>query len=204
MKNKMSDKYYKRRISDRKLRTKILLVCEGGKTEPKYFRKFPVDKEVLEVTISGEGKNTDSLVESAIEKKKKAEYDGEPYNQVWCIFDKDSFSHDKFNRAIILAENNKIKVAYSNEAFELWYLLHFHYFDTGINRAEYYVKLNALLEKTYEKSADDIYGVLRGKQKYAIRHATKLFSSYPSCNPYKNNPSTTVFRLVQELNKFIS
>jgi hypothetical protein len=43
----------------------------------------------------------------------------EPYHEVWCVFDKDSFLPQDFNGAIQLAKSNRIRVAYSNEAFEL-------------------------------------------------------------------------------------
>ncbi len=54
--------------------------------------------------------------------------------RLWCVFDKDSFSDDNFNQAKKLAENNNIRPAYSNEAFELWYLLHFGYHQAATSR----------------------------------------------------------------------
>jgi len=70
---------------------RLLIVCEGEKTEPNYFKKFPVDKEIMEIYIEGEGYNTDSLVEKAIELKDQAIKKKEPYNEVWCVFDRDNF-----------------------------------------------------------------------------------------------------------------
>jgi hypothetical protein len=68
------------------------------------------------------GMNTDSLVENAIARKKEAAGRGQPFNQIWCVFDRDNFSAQKFNRAFDLANNQDISVAWSNEAFEIWYL----------------------------------------------------------------------------------
>jgi hypothetical protein len=58
--------YYNRKVKTRKW---FLIVCEGEKTEPYYFKSFPVDPTVIKLDIKGEGKNTKSLVEKAIELK---------------------------------------------------------------------------------------------------------------------------------------
>ncbi len=58
--------YYNRKVKTRRW---FLIVCEGEKTEPNYFRSFPVDTKVIKLDIKGEGKNTKSLVEKAIELK---------------------------------------------------------------------------------------------------------------------------------------
>ena len=41
------------------------------------------------------------------------------------MFDKDDFSANDFNNAITIAESNNLGVAYSNQAFEYWIILHF-------------------------------------------------------------------------------
>jgi hypothetical protein len=93
-------KRYARKLNIREKKEKILIVCEGEKTEPNYFRAFRKLVEVFEIEIDGRGYNTMSLVEYAISLKENAERNNLPYNQVWCVFDKDSFSDDIFNKAI--------------------------------------------------------------------------------------------------------
>lgn len=88
--------------------------------------------------------NTDSLVQEAIDLKEKAARSGEPLNEIWCVFDRDSFPAQNFNRAFQLAKSKNISVAWANEAFEIWYLLHFNYYDTGLSRAEYGERLTTL------------------------------------------------------------
>ncbi|MEP7343188.1 MAG: RloB family protein [Acidobacteriota bacterium] len=88
-----------------------------------------------------------------------------------------------------------------NEAFELWYLLHFHYYDAAIPRREYCAKLTDLLGHKYEKNSKTIYDELLSRQATAIRNAEKLFSSYKPCKPESDNPSTTVHLLVKALNE---
>lgn len=146
--------YQQREIATREPLERFLIVCEGKKTEPNYFEGFRVPGDV--VKIIGLGDNTDSLVEKAIQIKQKGTYD-----QHWCVFDRDSFPTNRFNRALLLAQNNGFRVAYSNEAFELWYLLHFHYYDAAMDRAGYAGRLSELLGKPYAKNSRTIYDELR-------------------------------------------
>jgi hypothetical protein len=115
---------YERKIDTKEVRQRFLIVCEGEKTEPNYFRNFRVPGKVY-CDVRGFGYNTVSLVRKTIELREQDEYD-----QVWCVFDRDSFPAQDFNNAIALADRNSIRVAYSNEAFELWYLLHFNFYNS--------------------------------------------------------------------------
>lgn len=195
--------YYNRKVKTRRW---FLIVCEGEKTEPNYFRRFPVDTNVIKLDIKGEGKNTKSLVEKAIELKNDTESDEK--DRFWCVFDRDKNPKNpndsqNFNSAITLARNNGIDVAYSNDAFELWYLLHFHFYNTGISRQDYQNMLTKLLGHEYKKNSETIYEELKDKQQDAIKHAKRLLQEYDPPNPETDNPSTTVHLLVEELNSFI-
>jgi hypothetical protein len=187
-----------------KTRKRFFIVCEGEKTEPNYFKKFSVDVDIQ--LSKGEGKDTKSLVEKAIELKNGLKSDER--NRVWCVFDRDRNDqnpHDaqKFKAAITLAKTNGIKLAYSNDAFELWYLLHFNYYNTGISRKDYKNMLTNQLGHEYEKNSQTIYEELKDKQQDAIKHAKQLLQKYDRPNPESDNPSTTVHLLVEELNSFI-
>lgn len=205
---------------------RYLIVCEGERTEPLYFdwfkRKFDELKanstkvrstESLEVKSTEivddikttcVGKNTITLVEHAIKLKNKANPD---YTDVWCVFDKDSFPEQYFNNAITKAQAHDIEAAYTNEAFELWYLLHYHYYNTPIDRKEYKKMLTPLLGKEYQKNSPTMYEDLmasNGNQEHAINNAKRLLASYSEDDtPAKSNPSTTVHLLVVSLNKFL-
>lgn len=193
-----------RKVNTRDEKDRFLIVCEGIRTEPNYFRKFPVPRDVKEIDIRGVGDNTIRLVEEAKRIRGKEKY---KYDQVWCVFDRDSFPLEHFNNAIALAEREGIKVAYSNEAFELWYLLHFDYYDTAIPRADYIKildkKFDELAGRKYKKNDSDIYALLEKKQVTAIKNAKKLLAEYNPIRPVHDNPSTTVHLLVEELNRFI-
>lgn len=190
--NRAGIRGYSERITDIKdVRDRFLIVCEGEKTEPNYFRKFRTSAKVI---VHGVGMNTSSLIREAIRLKGEDDYD-----QVWCVFDRDSFPLQNFNQAIEMAKANDIQVAYSNEAFELWYLLHFDFHQSGIPRADYINILGNKLGKRYKKNSQTIYEDLEDKMNVAIRNAERLLSRYESHRPVSDNPSTTVHLLVQQL-----
>lgn len=184
--------YSQRNVETRNLRKRFLIVCEGEKTEPNYFKGFRVAGRTVD--IRGVGYNTDGLVREAIRIMKQDEYD-----QVWCVFDRDSFPAQNFNAAFELARVNDIQIAYSNEAFELWYLLHYDYHQSGIPRTDYIKILSNKLGKRYEKNSDSIFDELESKVQIAIQNARRLLTNYNPPNPEKDNPSTTVHKLVIEL-----
>lgn len=189
----------KRRIKTREQKPTILIVCEGEKTEPNYFNTFPVTS--LEVHVEGTGFNTISLVNKAIKLSKKRSYD-----QVWCVFDKDDFPNQDFNNAIQKMETKgkRFHCAYSNESFELWYLLHFAYHMAASNRKDYCDLLSSRLQQKYQKNCKTMYGNLLEKQQDAIKNAKKLLNRYDAHTPPADkNPSTTVYLLVEELNKHL-
>ncbi len=182
---------------------RFLIVCEGEQTEPNYFRSFRVPANVLDVR--GMGDNTVNLVKRAIELRDAVQGTGQAYDQIWCVFDRDSFPAKHFNAALQLAKNNAISVTFSNsnEAFEIWYLLHFAYHDAGISRQAYKDKLTELLGHTYEKNSRTIYDDLYSRQPDALRNAEKLHKGYKPSRPEQNNPCTTVYQLVEQLNRFV-
>jgi hypothetical protein len=191
--------YKARRTGFREPRQRFLIVCEGARTEPNYFERFRVPKDVRQIDVRGLGYNTVTLVEAAIQLREDGDYD-----QVWCVFDKDDFSADIFNRAIDLALRNEIKVAYSNEAFELWYVLHYDFLNAGVTRDQYITILEQRMKRKYEKNSRSMYDLLAPMQETALRNARNLQANYDPSRPAQDNPSTTVHLLVEELNRFIS
>lgn len=198
----------KRIINSKKLRKKILIICEGEKTEPNYFISFKkrLPKGVVDrVEIIGTGKNTKSIIQEA---QTIATSIGH-YDDVWVVFDRDSFPVENVNQACKDCEHNGFKLAFSNEAFELWYVLHFQYLDTKINRKQYIDTLNKILHSKglpkYSKNMSNIYEILEshGDQLRAIRFAERLIHHHGTCSFSDMQPSTTVHNLVKELNEYI-
>jgi hypothetical protein len=196
-KKKRSRGVSSRLVNSREVRERFLIVCEGQKTEPNYFREFPISG-LVDVDVENPGNTPKQLVEYAVERSKQDDYD-----QVWCVFDKDDCHASDFNGALQQAKSRNVMVAYSNQAFELWYLLHFAYHTNSIPRSDYGGKLSRSLGRPYSKNDPNMYEELLPRQVTAIKNANQLLKQYPSGNPAAADPSTMVHKLVLELNRFL-
>ena len=186
-----------RKLNTRELRQTFLIVCEGKETEPNYFGKFRVPKTV----VIGAGKGGLRLVEETIKIRQRKAQEKGPFTQTWCVFDKDDMSCTEFHQALAEAKEAEIQVAYSNEAFELWFLLHFTYHDRYTQRAEYKKLLSEELGSPYEKNQSDMYERLLSRQAEALSNAVRLLATYQPHDPTRDNPCTTVHELVQALSR---
>ena len=218
---KVDNAVLKRLAQNEKRRTKgnnaqrryFLIVCEGTKTEPNYFEaiKRELPRGILEtIDVAGSGKNTLSIIEEAIKLREQAQKERNlTYDEVWAVFDKDSFPDENFNNAIIRGESIKIDCAWTNEAFELWYLLHFQYVDTGMSRDNYKPFIERELTQkmgkpySYQKNSTDMYQILQqyGNEEQAIKWAESLEKLYHDKEFAKHNPCTRVHKLVSKLNE---
>jgi len=183
-------------------RQRFLIVCEGEKTEPEYFDPYRASASVIQLDIRGAAGDPVRVVHKAQQEHAKAAHRREPYDQIWCVFDRDDVPPNRFNQALNEAAQLGFHVAYSNQAFELWYLLHFHFVNTAPTRRDYVAKLNALLPDGYAKNSRTLYPRLLDKQPTAIQFAQRLLALYPTPNPARDDPSTTVHLLIQQLNRF--
>ena len=77
--------------------------------------------------------------------------------------------------------------------------------DAAISRQAYRDKLTKKLGHTYEKNSKTTYEELFSdkKQSRAIENARRLHRQYNPPNPEQDNPCTTVYQLVEELNRFL-
>lgn len=200
----------KRKVATRDKIVRFLIVCEGERTEPNYFKELVKDRysEVRSEDIVGEGRSTCALVKRTEEIRETLEHQRQlRFDRVWVVFDKDDFND--FNEAIALAERKGFKAAWSNEAFELWYLLHFVYLDAAISRADYIKKLENEIRKfegyedyRYKKNDSGIYAMLqeKGNEAQAKVRAARLRSLFDNALDFKSHkPCTCVDILVEEL-----
>lgn len=196
----------------------ILIYCEGANTEPSYFNKYKLSS--MDVKSFGEGRNTLSLVERA-----KTISEKDSYDQVWCVFDADPKPDnpkqlENFNSAVLQAKKYGFGLAYSNQAFEYWLILHFEDHQGGaMDRKEYGNKINAYINEmgiNYDYNGDklvnqDLFDLLntvvktdRDGNKFtrtdiAISRAERIQEQLDNINPGKEESSTTVHNLVKIL-----
>lgn len=191
------------------VRCSVLIVCEGTKTEPNYFEAFAEKQQgviVYDIEVKGLGRGTKDVVDKAINLKNKNNYD-----RVWAVFDKDEFPAKDFNDAISLGNQNGIEVAWSNEAFELWYLYHFHNVTTGVSRKQYEEKISGAVNSSpkykskkrynYTKKDPNNFEIMTtyGSMDTAIKYAEAKHQEYTDSRYANHNPCTTVYRLVRQL-----
>lgn len=199
----------RRKENTREKLVRFLIVCEGTKMEPHYFEALIQNhiSTVREVTVEGEGMATVTLVERTLEIKKELERrNAMTFDRVWVVYDKDDF--DDFNEAIKKADRLGFHSAWTNEAFELWYYLHFEYLDTGIGRTAYIEKLEEIFRERmgdegfrYDKGNPNIYRLLQqyGREDLAKRFAKQLRELHKGKNYAMHKPCTMVDKLVEEL-----
>lgn len=212
IKKRLAGKTSSRQIETRYKRKYFLIVCEGQKTEPLYFEGLkqclaPGILETVDIDIDGTGKNTVRIIEEAIISRNAST---RKYDEVWVVFDRDSFPARNFNNAIHKAAAHRINCAWSNECFEIWYLLHFNFHDTAMNRNQY----QAILEReisirtgthfVYQKNDPGMFRILRkyADLPFAIKNAIKLEKNYTDRNFARHNPRTRVHHLVKRLFAF--
>jgi RloB-like protein len=198
---------YKYPIDSIEKKKRFLIVCEG-QTEELYFKSFPV--LTADVRPVHQGCSKSSLVECV------AYYlDGENYDEIWCVFDMDYKideigQYEDFDKAIQAAHQAGYKCAYSNDSFELWFVLHYQYIDQQQLRTFFFQKLSHYWELNYEKNGKQRYFATStykrllddpdANQSFAIKNARKLFESQSTKKYHLQNPVTTAYLLVEELN----
>ena len=223
-----SDDIFKKRRADREKRkhdfkqpkaNSFLIVTEGEKTEPLYLnglKDLILDKiggnikviELPHIEIKGEGKSTGKLIEKTNEIISKSSI---IYQNVWIVFDKDDFLD--FDQAIKSAKDQGYNVAWSNQCFEYWIYLHFHYSDAALHRYDWNSKLDELFKQynlnsgKYDKNLEQLYNMLDsfGGVDTAIKHARRRMSRFKNDkgSPSTFDPGTTVFLLVETLREYL-
>lgn len=186
---------------------KFYLIVTEGKTEEQYFTHFRSTTGPRILSVDKQDSKV-SLVKKAIvlrdQLKKEDSYIGG--DETWVVFDRDvdkKKSNDQatFNQALELAKNNGIEVAYSNDSFELWFLLHFQVVSTAIHRKDIGTKLKKYL--TSYKHGDDVFDQIKDKYTEGVKRAKQMLKSANDAGtqPVDANPSTTVHLLTDKLLK---
>ena len=186
----------KRRKAKRSSYDTVLIVCEGEKTEPKYFRALIDDLQLNTANIiiadNTAGSSPRSVVEFALREYNK----DKEYDRVYCVIDKDrhvtyAAALDMIRRAR-LHKDHTITAATSVPCFEFWLLLHFTYttrsFDTGpgsicanvISDLENYIPRYSKGDDNIYQATKDYIGTAITNSKRVIRHCDAAGTDMPS------------------------
>lgn len=197
-----------RQNKQRRFKKTIFILCQGKITEPTYFGFFKNENKIPNLHLKVQFEN-ESNAYKFVERNLKCYIEEiKSYDEFWFVFDKDETNNDDFNKAIELAVKKKCKVAYSNQAFELWLIHHFQALFAPYHRDNLNNKLSQLLGFDYSKDKDCAKKVVKElypKFQDAIENSEKSFNSfdYEPRNPAKEESSTTVFMLAKSIREFI-
>ncbi len=197
--NPKSASELKRKKPSREEKKRVLIVCEGKKSEPNYFTDICQDLKIsAEVTIvpgSESGTHPKSIVKYAKEKRRG-------FDSVWCVYDKDV--HENIHEAHKQAEDNGFKIAFSNPCFELWILLHYEDQRAEIDRHACQRQAREYIPE-YEKGMKGVFNIIKKHQNDALKRAPNLRDENNKNDKKEtDNPSTTVDKLIVYLNSISS
>ena len=186
-----------RRRSYQEPYSRILIVCEGEKTEPNYFKGLMNELRLSGVQITGEsGSSPSSVVAFAKERYEQEESAGFPFNQVFCVFDKDN--HTTYEQALTqireMRPNNVFHAIVSVPAFEYFLLLHYEFTTSPFTSKQVLSALKKYIPK-YRKGKENIFNDVRDKLETAKANAKK--SMIDAAKNNTDNPSTKAHELVE-------
>lgn len=187
---------------------RVLIVCEGSKTEPYYFEEMRECYELstANVEITGEcGSNPGSILKYARDLYRESCDKGIPFDRVYCIFDRDM--HDDYEETLKkIAEMkpfNIFRAIRSVPCFEYWLLLHFVYTTKSYKALENNSSGKQIVSELkgyipeYDKGMRGVFSNLSHQLDFAINNSKR---SVQSANDAGNeNPSTYVHELVEYL-----
>ncbi|MFZ2967865.1 MAG: RloB family protein [Sulfuricurvum sp.] len=228
-KNELKKQDFQRKKADKFTIPDVIIACEDSVSSPTYFKMIIQDlmnKRIITydsfVIANYKHSNPSGVLKDLENHKCDNGKTYKNFDHKWIVIDRDServggggHTAEDFNNALRAAEKLKVNVAYSNDSFELWYLLHFNYRETAILRdillTQIIEKLKAKNQSKFSKLDKDtikqkeytqlIFNEILELQETAIKNAETLLLSYEdSHNPEKDNPSTTVHKLVKILN----
>jgi len=144
--------------------TTFIIYCEDDNSEPIYFRSLssPTVK-INAIPNQKSGKlNLINAIDDCVNEKRAIFSDNkyqvvqELVELIWCVYDRDmenekfedipNKNHTAFDLAIQTATDAGLNIAWSNDAFELWILLHFEDVPLGeiLHRSYIYNRLTEL------------------------------------------------------------
>lgn len=197
-------KHLERKQNRRASYDRVLIVSEGSKTEPNYFREIRAAHRLhtanVEVQPSELGTSSIQVVQYARELFEQGDrhkhIQRRAFEQVYAVFDRDD--HVSYFDALKLAESLDGKLRNDNKqpvifkaiasvpSFELWLLLHYEDVQAPIHRDEVMQRLKQYIPG-YEKGAGHAFATTRDRLDIGTQRAQALaarFNAYTAPEPY--------------------
>ena len=227
--------------------TTFIIFCEDENDEPFYFRSFGIENKLKINCIPNQKNKKLNLLNTLIYCKNAGliDYIDHTYKlrenvteNIWCVYDRDFENIDllqikesddlNFTTSIDSALKAGLKVAWSNDAFELWILLHFEKLPNAkVHRNYIYDRLTDIF-KAYPSITEKFNDIItsgdfnykthlkrrvsflnfvlpdiKEKTEQAIENAISMESFFHGGIPYHDcNPCTKVHHLVKDIISF--
>lgn len=200
---------FQRPHRQRTIKPRVVIACEGKKTEHCYFTDINRIERLTSVEVvllPHEGTDPRTVVGQVAEfiKREKRGQSWTKEDRAWAVFDGDEHRQDaqqlqNWHAAIDQADALKIGLAVSNPSFEFWYLLHFREHFNYLTRDQAKQLLKDYLPR-YEKP-DRLYPVLQPLTTEAIQRAEwlELQAQRNGIDRHENPCCGGVARLVKSL-----
>jgi hypothetical protein len=187
---------------------RVLIVCEGAKTEPLYFNELKDHFRLSTANISvmpASGSDPLSIVRTAKHMEAAAKRERNPYNRIYCVFDRDE--HANFAQACEQIAAARLHAARSWPCFELWLLLHFCYSREPFARSGAKTPADNCIRRLrqesemadYTKARRGLFAALLPHLETAKVNAER--SRHDAVTTGEDNPSTEVHALVAYLQR---
>jgi len=199
---------FRRRAPIRAPYDKVLIVCEGSKTEPQYFEglRHYYGLSNTNILVTGEcGTDPKGILAHAKKVYEQAKRLSDPFDRVYCVFDRDS--HLSFYQTVsnidALKPRSVFFGAYSIPSFEYWLLLHFKYSNSPYVKTGNKSAGDCVIDDlrtfmpTYQKSRIDVFEELVGQLDTAINYSKRILET--AKREGSDNPSTNIHDLVEYL-----
>lgn len=188
------------RAAKRAPRNVLRVLTEGERTEPEYLFVWVRHNAGVHLDLADTGMTPDALVRRAKEhlKAQPRRRSTRDFDEIWCVFDTDE--HENLPRAIEEARQSGVEVAVSNPCFELWLVLHRRRQTAYIDRRDVQRLSNELGLSDGKAIAAAGRNTLVEAFPIAKERAQELDRRHAgNDSPARENPSTNVWRLVDQL-----
>lgn len=197
-------KQLERKLGRRASYDRILIVSEGSKTEPSYFREIRAAHRLHTANVEVRPSELGTLPVQVVQYAKELFENGDrhkqtqprAFEQVYAVFDRDE--HLTYFEALKLAESLDGKLRNDNKkpvrfkaiasvpSFELWLLLHYEDIQAPVHRDHVMQRLKLHIPG-YEKGAGGAFAITRDRIVIAAQRAQSLavrFNAYTDPDPY--------------------
>jgi hypothetical protein len=189
-----------RREEYRQAKKRVLIVCEG-ETEVSYFLEAREHYKLnaLDVEINNKGTpDPKNIVNFAKNLFTKARNEGNPFDLVFLVFDKDDVH--RYNAAVQAIASSKPQNTFfaigSVPRFEYWLLLHFKCWASHLEGAKTEIQLKKHMPD-YKKNKKGLFRKLVHQLEQAKKNAKETLQACEINNT--DNPSTRVHELIETL-----